>query len=171
MSALLEAFGRYLRASFDFRNLQRFVPLDHELGLVRSYLYIEKERFEDRLTIRWEADSGLHLLVPPLCIQPLVENAIRHGLLSRDEGGEIHIRITQEEHEAEISVADNGIGMDEETVKRVLDSRLEGRAGVGLFNTDRRLKQIYGTGLQIRSVPNQGTIVRFIVPKIRGKKG
>ncbi|CDN42340.1 ATP-binding protein [Paenibacillus sp. P22] len=171
MSALLEAFGRYLRASFDFRNLQRFVPLDHELGLVRSYLYIEKERFEDRLTIRWEADSGLHLLVPPLCIQPLVENAIRHGLLSRDEGGEIHIRITQKEHEAEISVADNGIGMDEETVKRVLDSRLEGRAGVGLFNTDRRLKQIYGTGLQIRSVPNQGTIVRFIVPKIRGKKG
>ncbi|WP_235533171.1 hybrid sensor histidine kinase/response regulator [Paenibacillus sp. Leaf72] len=170
MSALLEAFGHYLRASFDFRNLERLVSLDQELGLVRSYLYIEKERFEDRLNIRWEVDSRLHLQVPPLSIQPLVENAIRHGLLSRDEGGEIHIRITEKEHDAEISVADNGLGMDEETVRRILDSRLEGRAGIGLFNTDRRLKQIYGKGLQIRSVPNQGTIVSFVVPKIGRKK-
>ncbi|MEC0240658.1 ATP-binding protein [Paenibacillus dokdonensis] len=171
MSALLEAFGNYLRASFDFRNSERLVSLDHELGLVRSYLYIEKERFEDRLDIRWEVDAGLHLQVPPLSIQPLVENAIRHGLLSRDEGGEIHIRITEKEHDAEISVADNGIGMDEETVRRVLDNRLEGRSGIGLFNTDRRLKQIYGRGLQIRSVLNEGTIVSFVVPKIWGKKG
>ncbi len=170
MSALLEAFGRYLQASFDFQNSERLVSLDHELGLVRSYLYIEKERFEDRLNIRWEVDSKLHLQVPPLSIQPLVENAIRHGLLSRDEGGEIHIRITEKEHHAEISVADNGIGMDVETVRLVLDGRLEGRAGIGLFNTDRRLKQIYGKGLQIRSALNEGTMVSFVVPKIRGKK-
>ncbi|MFE6074866.1 ATP-binding protein [Paenibacillus sp. NPDC057886] len=165
MSALLEAFGHYLRASFDFRNSERLVSLDHELGLVRSYLYIEKERFEERLNIRWEVDSRLHLQVPPLSIQPLVENAIRHGLLSRVEGGEIHIRIAEKEHDMEISVADNGIGMDEETVRRVLDSRLEGRTGIGLFNTDRRLKQIYGKGLQIRSIPDQGTIISFVVPK------
>lgn len=171
MSGLLEAFGHYLRASFDSRNSERLVSLDHELGLVRSYLYIEKERFEDRLNIRWEIDSRLHLQVPPLSIQPLVENAIRHGLLSRDEGGEIHIRINENEHDAEISVVDNGIGMDEETVRRVLDSQLEGKAGIGLFNTDRRLKQIYGRGLQIRSVLNEGTTVSFVVPKIYGKKG
>lgn len=165
MSALLEAFGHYLRASFDSRNSERLVSLDHELGLVRSYLYIEKERFEDRLNIRWEVDSRLLLEVPPLSIQPLVENAIRHGLLSRDEGGEIHIRITEKEHDAEISVADNGIGMDGETVRSILDGRLKGKKGIGLFNTDRRLRQIYGKGLQIRSVLNQGTIVSFVVPK------
>ncbi|MGG4146046.1 ATP-binding protein [Paenibacillus algorifonticola] len=171
MSTLLEAFGHYLRASFDFRNLERLVSLDQELGLVRSYLYIEKERFEDRLNIHWEVDSRLHVQVPPLSIQPLVENAIRHGLLSRDEGREIHIRIIEKEHGAEISVADNGLGMDEETVRRILDNRLEGRAGIGLSNTNRRLKQIYGKGLQIRSVPGQGKIISFVVPKIRGKNG
>ncbi|MEC0245130.1 ATP-binding protein [Paenibacillus chitinolyticus] len=165
MSALLEAFGHYLRASFDFRNLERLVPLEHELGLVRSYLYIEKERFDDRLDIRWEVDVRSHVQVPPLSIQPLVENAIRHGLLSREEGGKIHIRITAKENEAEISVADNGIGMDEEKVRRVLDSRLDAKAGIGLYNTDRRLKQLYGKGLQIWSLPNQGTTVSFIVPK------
>ncbi|MGO4180697.1 ATP-binding protein [Paenibacillus sp. TAF43_2] len=165
MRALLGEFGHYLRASFDFRNLERLVPLENELGLVRSYLYIEKERFEDRINIRWDVDARIHLQVPPLCIQPLVENAIRHGLLSRVEGGEIHIRITAKEHEAEISVTDNGIGMDEETVRRVLDSRLDVKAGIGLYNTDRRLKQLYGKGLLIRSVPNQGTIVSFVVSK------
>lgn len=165
MSALLEAFGHYLRASFDFRNLERLVPLEHELGLVRSYLYIEKERFEDRLRIRWEVSTKLRFQVPPLSVQPLVENAIRHGILSLDEGGEIHIRITENEHEAEISIADTGVGMDEETVKRVLERRMGDRTGVGLFNTDRRLKQLYGKGLQIRSVPNQGTIVSFVVAK------
>ncbi|MCC3373762.1 ATP-binding protein [Cohnella sp. REN36] len=165
MSALLEAFGHYLRASFDYRNLERLVPLEHELGLVRSYLYIEKERFDDRLHIRWEVDEGFPLQVPPLSIQPLVENAVRHGLLSREEGGEIHIRISAQEHEAEISVADNGVGMDAEAVRNILDGRLDAKAGVGLSNTDRRLKQLFGKGLQIQSVPNQGTIVRFVVPK------
>ncbi len=165
MSEMLVAFGHYLRASFDFRNLERLVPLEHELGLVRSYLYIEKERFEDRLRIRWEVDAKFRFQVPPLSVQPLVENAIRHGILSLDDGGEIHIRITANEHEAEISVTDNGVGMDEETVKRVFERRMGERTGVGLFNTDRRLKQIYGKGLQIRSVPNQGTIVSFVVSK------
>lgn len=165
MTALLEAFGHYLRASFDFRNMERLVPIEHELRLVRSYLYIEKERFEDRLTIRWDVDASFHLQVPPLSIQPLVENAIRHGLLSRDEGGEIYIRITENEHEAEISITDDGVGMNEETVEHILDMRVGTRTGVGLYNTDRRLKQLYGKGLQIRSVPNQGTIVSFVVSK------
>ncbi|WP_227793580.1 hybrid sensor histidine kinase/response regulator [Paenibacillus guangzhouensis] len=168
MSTLLEEFGHYLRASFDFRNLERLVPLEHELGLVRSYLYIEKVRFGNRFNIHWEVDPRVHLQVPPLSIQTLVENAIRHGLLSRYEGGEIHIQITENEHEAEISIADNGIGMDEETVRRVLNSRLDVRRGIGLFNTNQRLRQLYGKGkgLQIRSVPNQGTIVSFVVPKM-----
>lgn len=164
MSALLEAFGHYLRASFDFRNLDRVVALEHELRLVRSYLYIEKERFDDRLSIRWEVDEKLPLQIPPLSIQPLVENAIRHGLLSREEGGEVYIRIDAKEHEAVVTVADNGKGMDEETVRRVLNSRMDGKTGIGLYNTDRRLKQLYGKGLHIRSVPNQGTIVSFTVP-------
>ncbi|MDI4648048.1 ATP-binding protein [Cohnella hashimotonis] len=165
MSELLEMFGHYLRASFDFRNSERLVPLEHELGLVRSYLYIEKQRFEDRLSIHWEVNASLNLRIPPLSIQPLVENAIRHGLLSRVEGGNLHIQVTENEHEAKISIADNGVGMDEDTVRRLMDGRPDVSKGIGLYNTDRRLKQLYGKGLQIRSVPNQGTIIDFIVSK------
>lgn len=166
MSALLEAFGHYLRASFDFRNLNRFVPLEHELGLVRSYLYIEKERFEERLNVRWEIDPDLReLMLPPLSIQPLVENAVRHGLLGRDEGGDVTIRVKAMEGQAEISVTDNGVGMEEETMRRILEKRAEATSGIGLFNTDRRLKQLYGQGLNIKSASNQGTTVSFVVSR------
>ncbi|PYI57581.1 histidine kinase [Paenibacillus flagellatus] len=164
MRALLEVFGRYLRASFDFRNVDRLVPFQHELNLVRSYVYIEKERFGNRLQVVWEADEDLFLQVPPLSIQPLVENAIRHGILRRNRGGTVHIRVTPNDGYAEISVRDDGVGIGEEKLATLLDKRTGGgRLGVGLPNIDRRLKQLYGRGLHIRSVPDQGTVVKFTV--------
>ncbi|MED4752935.1 ATP-binding protein [Brevibacillus choshinensis] len=165
MNAMLEAFGNYLKASFDFRNSRRFVPLAHELDLVRSYVYIEKERFEDRLDIRWEIAENLTLQIPPLSIQPLVENAIRHGVLKRLRGGIIQIRITDLGDGAEIAVIDDGVGMDEETICHLFDRKHPKKSGIGLLNTDRRLKQIYGKGLQIQSSPDRGTTVSFTVSK------
>jgi sensor histidine kinase YesM len=165
MNAMLEAFGNYLKASFDFRNSRRFVPLAHELDLARSYLYIEKERFEDRLDIRWEVAENLTLQLPPLSIQPLVENAIRHGVLKRLRGGVIQIRITDLGDCAEIAVIDDGVGMNEETMRHLLDRKHPKKSGIGLLNTDRRLKQIYGKGLQIQSTPDLGTTVSFTVSK------
>lgn len=179
MNSLIDVFGKYLQASFDFQNLKRFVPLAHELELVRSYLYIEQERFEERLQIVWDLDERLPLQLPPLTIQPLVENAVRHGVLERPEGGTVHIRIRDQGDSAEISVIDDGVGMSEETLENLLirkldldlnlhfnpDSVSNRRPGIGLYNTDRRLKQIYGKGLQIESKPEQGTKVSFIVGK------
>ncbi|MEK0315559.1 hybrid sensor histidine kinase/response regulator [Cohnella sp. 56] len=167
MRDLLSAFGDYLRASFDSTISDQWVPLHKELGLVRSYLYIEKERFGDRIQVEWDADAHLLAEVPPLSIQPLVENAVRHGVLRRPEGGKIRIRIREREDEVLISVEDDGVGM-----QSVLPSSLEpdsgerlGRhAGIGLANTDRRLKQLCGKGLLIRSHPGEGTIVSFTVP-------
>ncbi|WP_249730564.1 ATP-binding protein [Paenibacillus sp. J2TS4] len=164
MRDILEAFGNYLRGSFDSHNSERLVPLKHELELVRSYLFIEKERFEERLQINWEIEESLTISIPPLSIQPLVENAIRHGLMKRSQGGELHIRITDREDHVQILVRDNGIGMDEAALRRILDHSRD-RQGIGLRNTDRRLKQIYGKGLQISSSPGQGTTVTFIVTK------
>lgn len=167
MQKLLLAFGDYLRSSFDFANLNRLVPLRKELGLVESYLYIEKERFGDRIQIEWDVDDQLELQVPPLSVQPLVENALRHGLLKRSRGGIVRIRIQNLGDRAEIFVEDNGVGIDSDTLMRALQ-QAEGAgrpSGVGLANTDRRLKQLYGTGLKVQGAPGEGTVVSFIVPK------
>ncbi|MBW7474337.1 response regulator [Paenibacillus oenotherae] len=166
MVALIEKFGDYLQASFDFRNTERLVPIQHELGLVQAYLFIEKERFEERLHVIWDVEDHLQLHIPPLSIQPLVENAVRHGILRRIQGGTLHIQITDYGDHAEISIGDNGVGMNQEILNRLpIISEHAGISGVGLLNTDRRLKQIYGKGLQIYSVPNQGTTITFTVTK------
>jgi sensor histidine kinase YesM len=164
MRALLEAFSNYLRSSFDFQNAEQLVTLKHELGLVRSYLYIEKERFEDRLEVTWEVNEASFLRIPPLTIQPLVENAVRHGIMKRSRGGGIRIRVVEYEEYAEISIKDNGVGIEADKLQRILDPRsATTEKGIGLLNTDRRLKQIYGKGLHIRSIPNDGTTVTFRV--------
>lgn len=165
MQALLEAFSNYLRRSFDFHNSDHVVPIESELSLVKSYLFIESERFEERLKIQWEVDENIHFLLPPLSIQPLVDNAVRHGILRRSRGGNIRIRITDRLKSVEISIIDDGVGMNEETLLRVFDNQSKAGSGIGLCNTDRRLKQMYGKGLEIQSAPNQGTIVSFQIPK------
>ncbi|WP_334073057.1 MULTISPECIES: ATP-binding protein [Paenibacillus] len=167
MVILLEEFGNYLRKSFDLKNLERVVPLAHELELLHSYLYIEKERFGERLNIDWQIPASVEAEIPPLSLQTLVENAVRHGILARASGGTVTIRIAECQAEWEFAVSDDGVGIGEETMKQLLVGTLTPPGGVGLINTDRRLKQIYGQGLQISSVPHRGTTVKFQVPKQR----
>lgn len=165
MQALLEQFSNYLRTSFDFHNSERVVSIDRELALVRYYLYIEKERFGDRLNVHWDLEANLHFALPPLSIQTLVENAVNHGLLQRFRGGTLQIRITNTAESIEVSIIDNGVGMNEEKMQQLLANPSDINKGIGLRNTDRRLKQLYSKGLQIQSVPGQGTTVTFQIPK------
>ncbi|MFS0646973.1 ATP-binding protein [Siminovitchia sp. 179-K 8D1 HS] len=165
MTDLLAEFGNYLRKSFDQKNLQRVIPIEHELELLYSYLFIEKERFGKRLNIVWQVDKTFKIQIPPLSIQPLVENAIRHGILKRAEGGTILIRVMDKGHEIEIAVIDNGVGMDEEKTREILAAQPGKQNSIGLYNTNRRLKQLYGQGLKIISNPNQGTTIIFNIPK------
>ncbi|WP_152395979.1 hybrid sensor histidine kinase/response regulator [Paenibacillus guangzhouensis] len=164
MRQLGEAFASYLRISFDFLNAGKLVELSHELDLVEAYLYIEKERFEDRLSILWEVDPDVHVLFPPLTVQPLVENAVKHGLLSRQKGGTVLIRITAQEGHTRIEVIDNGKGMEQDQVDQLLYQPSKRKGGIGLYNTNRRLIQLYGQGLSIQSRPEVGTTVSFIIP-------
>ncbi|MFC0329097.1 histidine kinase [Paenibacillus sepulcri] len=164
MRKLLEAFSHFLRTSFAYRNVEKVVPLEYELELVRSYLYIEKERFGERLRVAWELDEAQDLMIPPLSLQPLVENAVRHGLMRRKSGGEIRICVKLDGQFAEISIVDNGVGMDEETRQRIIAQTNVPSGGIGLPNTHRRLKQIYGKGLRITSEPDRGTTISFIIP-------
>ncbi|WP_240041294.1 ATP-binding protein [Paenibacillus ginsengarvi] len=166
MRKLGEAFASFLRISFDFLNTQSMVSLEHELALVRAYLYIERERFGNRLSVHWELEENMlrDLELPPLTVQPLVENAVRHGLLSRPSGGTVSIRFVRMSDGVGVMVADNGKGMDEHKVRDLLASDLEGSSGIGIRNTDRRLRQAYGMGLTIRSKPGEGTSVSFLIP-------
>lgn len=165
MDILIEEMTHYYRLGIDFQNSDRVVPLERELKLIRSYLYIQKERFEERLQVVWEVNADVNVFIPPLTIQPLVDNAVTHGLLKRNSGGEVKIGISDLGQSVEICISDNGVGIQEETLEHIMDWRTNGRSGIGLLNTDRRLKQFGGTGLSIESKWGIGTSVSFTVSK------
>ncbi|TKI58186.1 response regulator [Brevibacillus antibioticus] len=163
MRDLLYEFSNFLRHKFKFEDMDGLVPIETELSLVRSYLYIEKVRFEERLQVTWEIDDCGDVKIPFLTIQPLVENAIIHGVMNRIRGGKIKIRISVQETHAEITVEDDGIGMDEDQLQRLLERKADSSSGVGLINTDQRLKRRFGKGLHIESTLGTGTKVTFHV--------
>ncbi|WP_158289307.1 hybrid sensor histidine kinase/response regulator [Paenibacillus flagellatus] len=166
MQSLLSVFGKYLRASFDFRNFERLVPLERELELVRAYLFIEQARFNERLRVQWDVPEGLlSTPVPPLSIQTLVENGVRHGVMKRSRGGTVHIRAEDRGDCVEIRVSDDGVGFAEDVLRRLSNDSPDPSVGIGLRNTNRRLRQIFGRGLDIASAAGEGATVSFQVRK------
>ncbi|WP_164716890.1 response regulator [Paenibacillus whitsoniae] len=157
---LLLQLSRYLRGSFDFGNLAQSVPLRSELELVRSYLAIESARFEDRLQVEYDIESKEWIGVPPLSIQPLVENAVRHGIMRKPQGGTIRVRVMDGEGVWQVAVEDDGVGIPPDRL-----AEISATGGVGLANISRRLRLMYGEQLQIESWPGEGTRVSFIIPK------
>ncbi|MNO50591.1 Sensory/regulatory protein RpfC [compost metagenome] len=165
MQELITAFTSFLRISFDFLNIGELVNLSHELELVESYLYIEQTRFAERIDVVWQLDPDINIQLPPLSIQPLVENAIKHGLLKRQQGGTVHIRITRQNKAVKFEVEDNGLGMDHRTLALLLEPTMKAEGGIGLANTHRRLMQLYGQGLSINSKQGEGTLISFVIPE------
>lgn len=167
MNQLLEEFVNYLQSSFYLKNLDKLVPLEYELDLLHSYLYIEKERFSDRLHVNWEIDETVELeevMIPPLSLQTIVENAVNHGVLKKKDGGSVTIHIRKEGSYVEISVIDDGVGMDEEKIKQILTIQPHRKSGIGVVNTEQRLKRLFGKGLRVQSILGEGTTVSFTVP-------
>jgi sensor histidine kinase YesM len=105
------------------------------------------------------------LQIPPLSIQPLVENAIRHGLRKTGCRGTVFVSIKKMIDGVKITVSDDGVGMPLNEQEKLAAQRIDG--GVGLRNIDMRLRKLYGTGLMIQSEPGKGTDVMFIIP-LRG---
>ncbi|WP_336634745.1 ATP-binding protein [Lysinibacillus fusiformis] len=162
-SRLVEALSDFLRESYNFQNVEALVPLENELTLIQAYLYIQQERFGDRIHVKWDLEASTDVLIPSLTIQPLVENALQHGILKRTEGGTIHIRIFESESQLEITVSDNGVGMDELRLSQLLQTTQQPSKSIGLMNTHLRLQQHYGQGLTITSKLHEGTSVSFVV--------
>ncbi|WP_093262111.1 histidine kinase [Thermostaphylospora chromogena] len=166
---LLLEFADFTR--YSFRRHGEFTTLAEELRSIDRYLILERARFGDQLQVTLRiAPEVLPVAVPFLCLQPLVENAVRHGLESKPGSG--HITILAEDAGAEclISVEDDGIGMDPDRLRRILagDGReRSGAGGVGLANVDARLRQVYGDeyGLVVETAPGAGTKVSVRLPK------
>ena len=141
------------------------VDLYKEIETIQSYLEIEKARFGDKLKIIYNIPKGIECSLPPLLLQPIVENAVKHGIFEKLEGGTVEITIIDNSRETELIVKDNGIGMSEETLSTLFADG-KGR-GIGFKNVNDRLKSKYGEkhGLDIKSQLGQGTIVKMIIPK------
>ena len=148
------------------RSEGEFTTLGRELEIVESYLDIEKARFEHRLRVTIDVPASLrNIRLPPLLLQPLVENAVKHGIAHKQSGGDVAIRarierINDQPRQLAITVEDTGAGATSQSLQR-------GRGtGLGLRNVERRLECQYGTSasLSIRTAPGEGTIVEIRLP-------
>lgn len=165
---LITDLADYLRGSFRFSNAEGRIAFEEEYGLIRTYVDIEQARFMNR--IQFEADipeSAYGMRIPPLLLQPLVENAIRHGIGRRMAGGKVSLSAIESNGEWQFVVADDGAGIEPERLKRLLNpNETKGANGVGLLNINKRLKHEYGTQLEIVSIPGQGTTVTVRIPAV-----
>lgn len=162
---LLLEFADFTR--YSFRRHGDFTTLAEELRSIERYLTLEKARFGERLTITLRiSPEVLPVSVPFLCLQPLVENAVRHGLEGRPDGGHITIVAEDAGNEAVISIEDDGSGMDPDMVRQTLAGDLRGDH-VGLGNVDERLRTTFGDdyGLVVETAPGAGAKISLRVPK------
>lgn len=160
---LTVSLSKYLRHTLNFQQLKGIVPLQNEIELTKSFIAIEKERYP-KLSFDYRFPNPLpDFYIPPLSIQPLVENAIDHGFDGTEENPKITITIIPYRDYYHIDVSDNGKGMDEETVNALTDTLCDS-ARIGIYNIHTRLINLFGKGLVIQSAPGVGSSVSFVVP-------
>ena len=127
------------------------VPLEEEMEHLKDYLELEKARFEDKLQITYDLPEEMEIKIPTLILQPIVENAVRHG---KNANGQcfLHIKVTETEDAFEVKIKDKGMGFDKDVLRKLDDDEPMGRS-VGLQNVHKRMKSVYGNGLKISSSP------------------
>ena len=162
---LLLDFADFTRHSF--RRLGDYTTLEEELDSIRRYLVLEQARFGERLGVTLRiAPEVLPITIPVLSLQPLVENAVRHGIAPRPNGGHVTILARDLDREAVITIEDDGVGGDPDKIRRILagDASID---SVGLYNVDERLRSTFGDdyGLVIETALGAGTKVTVRVPK------
>jgi two-component system LytT family sensor kinase len=163
---LLMEFAEFTR--YSFRSAGEFTTLAEELNNIDRYLILEKARYGERLQVRLQiAPEVLPVVLPFLALQPLVENAVRHGLAGKPGGGTVSVVAEDSGSDCLISVEDDGIGMDPDRLRdEMTDSHVTG-AHVGLGNVHDRLRGAFGEecGLVVETGPGMGTKVSMRVPK------
>ncbi len=166
---LLLTLADYFR--YNLGNGTYMVPLQEEIEHVQDYLEIEKARFEENLVVTYELAKDMHILIPTLILQPIVENAVRHG---RGQDGKriVHISVWNEPDGYRVQVKDQGPGFDQEVLDKLYAGEDLGKS-IGLSNVHKRMKSIYGeeNGLRIENQKDGGSCVTmyFMKGTIEGK--
>lgn len=162
---LTVSLSKYLRHTLNFQQLKGMVALSNEIELTKAYISIAREKYPNITFDLRLPDPLPQISIPPLSIQPLVENAIIHGLCDKEDGGRITLTIVPYREYYHIDVSDNGKGFTDEISEIAVES-IAPSAHIGLFSIHKRLIGLFGKGLVIQSAPGVGSSVSFVVPPI-----
>ena len=152
-------FAKYLRGNMDSLKQTKPVPFEVELEHLKKYLYIEKLRFGKKLNIEYDIQTT-DFCIPMLSVQPLVENAVKHGVGMKKKGGTVTISTRETDSAFEVIISDNGVGFDTSAPKAD-----DGRSHVGMENTRTRLQEMCGAEITIESTVGVGTTAVITLPK------
>jgi len=180
IAGMVEKLSRFFRYSIS--STGNFVKLSEELNHINDYYYIQKFRFEDRLSLEVKVISTdtLDCYIPKMTLQPILENAITHGLENKLTPGKIEIVISETEKKVYININDDGVGIPKEHLK-IINDRLSSselyfekrseKGGLALLNVNARLKLTFGQnyGIHVSSAVNVGTQMEIIIPRVTDK--
>ena len=151
-------FSKYLRGNLDSIKQTKMISFADELKHLQAYLSLEKIRYDDDLDIKYDIKTT-EFFIPPLTVQPLVENAVNHGISDLPGGGLVTISTEEKRDYYEIRVSDNGVGFDPGKIP------IDGRSHVGIANVQSRLNIMCHGTLDIKSAPGDGTVAIIQIPK------
>ncbi len=163
-----------------YSDKEEIVPIRKELDYIRSYLTLQKMRYDDRLRFDIQIENEDELLqcrIPRLCVEPIVENAVVHGLENKYGSGRVFIKVYENQNNILFEISDDGVGFSEESLRdfyrpKSIEYEPSGGPGIGLKNSDRRIKLMFGEeyGISIISEAGAGALVTVKIPKIKGEE-
>lgn len=157
--SLIINLATFLRYNLEFSDT--LIDIKKELEQVKAYVEIEKARFGDKLNVIYDIDEKINVKIPSLIIQPLVENAIIHGIRNNGGKGTVKITVKNSDYKTIVSVENNGITIDDEIINKVKNGNMPENK-IGLYNVHLRIKLMYGNGLVIKQL-NPGTKIEFSI--------
>lgn len=171
---MISSMGSLFR--YNLKTSEQIVTLARELKVVQDYMYIQQMRFGSRILyscdLKVDAEQAM---IPAFTLQPVVENAMVHGLSKKEQGGRVHVRIWEQGNRLVISVADTGLGMSEERLAEVTEAMKErrtSRIGIGLGNIYKRIHMMYKQGeFWIASIEGRGTVIQMFIPQEKHNRG
>lgn len=171
---MISSMGSLFR--YNLKTSEQIVTLARELKVVQDYMYIQQMRFGSRILyscdLKVDAEQAM---IPAFTLQPVVENAMVHGLSKKEQGGRVHVRIWEQGNRLVISVADTGLGMSEERLAEVTEAMKErrtSRIGIGLGNIYKRIHMMYKQGeFRIASIEGRGAVIQMFIPQEKHNRG
>ncbi len=168
---LLGNLTKYLRIIYSTDNTEELITLEKEMELVESYVSIEKARYGQKIDVKYNIGKDcMDFMILPLIVQPLVENAIKHGLSKKVSGGTVNVTIFRTDDKLNITVEDDGIGMSEKALSNIFLDKVKNK-GIGMANIYKRLHTYSKDAfISVCSTPEEGTKVNIVFPEKKEEK-